>query len=364
MFWGELGIAILGFSVPIPSVTAFRQQKNFALDGAQRQDARAALSQLPEGMTLEDAVRLAKLGASFAGERVTMADATSRFLHSRTDHKLRGATLVWYESKLKPILTILGDRHMDAITRTHLQDVIGSLPNTAAATKAAHLRAVRALWRWAKGQAPALVGKDVTEGMAYATSKTDSDGAEFLSVADVTKILHGLPAKHLPAVSLLIFAGIRPQELAGAGKPPMLWRHIDCERKTVRVESKISKTRQARVLEGLPDAFWAWLGKPGEPEAPIATAAAQQIIRRIQRAGGFWAFASKGRKGIRARKTFREWPHDATRHTFATYHLNHFDDPGRTALLLGHGGNPRMLYTHYRGLTNKADAAAFWALRP
>ena len=348
---------------------AYRPQKNFALEPQQRADARAALADLPEGMTLADCVRIAKLGSGIAIARKTVREVAALFITDRERGDLRGSSVSWYESKLKPILGVFGGDDMDSVTREKLERCVGALP-VSQSTKAAHYRAARALWRWAKAQAPAMAGRDVTEGIKVSPPKSDSDGAEFLPVADVAAIMANLPPYHRPAAALLFFAGIRPQEVAGNGKPPMLWRHVDPVAQTISIEASIAKTRSRRVLQGLPGAVWPWLMRPplkaGEtPETQrIARCSAQQLIRMIQQAGGFWTFAAKGRDGHRKRKTAREWPHDVTRHTFASYYIAAFDDPGKCALLMGHGGNPRMLYTHYLGLATKADALKFWGIAP
>lgn len=52
------------------------------------------------------------------------------------------------------------------------------------------------------------------------------------------------------------------------------------------------------------------------------------------------------------------------RHTFATYATAYTEDAAKVSLWLGHEGKPQMLHRHYRGLTTKAQAEAFFALRP
>ena len=349
-------------------MTAFRQQKNFALDPDQRRDAREALAKLPDGMTLEEAVRLATRSSGQAVDRKTVRQVAELFIQSRYDDNLRGASVTWYESKLKPIVGQFGADLMDQVTRQRLEAFVSGMRHlrkdaaVSASTKAAHYRAARALWRWAKAQEPALAGRDATEGIRVSAPKQDSTGAEFLTVEEVQTILTNLDARHRPAAALLLFAGIRPQEIAGFGKPPILWRNIDVAGKTIAIEEAIAKTRTRRVLQGLPDAVWAWLGAQGAAESPVSVCTAQQLIRVIQQAGKFSVFKGKGR--ARAIKTLKPWPHDVTRHTFASYHIAAFDDPGKCALLLGHGGNPRMLYTHYLGLAKREEAVKFWGLRP
>jgi hypothetical protein len=56
------------------------------------------------------------------------------------------------------------------------------------------------------------------------------------------------------------------------------------------------------------------------------------------------------------------WPHNATRHSFVSYHLAQFQNAGKTALDAGH--TEQMLFAHYREIVQPAAAAEFWAIRP
>ena len=56
------------------------------------------------------------------------------------------------------------------------------------------------------------------------------------------------------------------------------------------------------------------------------------------------------------------WPHNATRHSFVSYHLSHFQSAAKTALEAGH--SEAMLFGHYRELVTEQDAAEFWSLTP
>jgi integrase len=57
------------------------------------------------------------------------------------------------------------------------------------------------------------------------------------------------------------------------------------------------------------------------------------------------------------------WPRNALRHTFASCHLAHFQNAGKTALQLGHTES-RTLFAHYRELVKSRDAATFWNIFP
>jgi len=55
------------------------------------------------------------------------------------------------------------------------------------------------------------------------------------------------------------------------------------------------------------------------------------------------------------------WPQNALRHSFASYHLAHFQDAPKTAFQLGHT-SPQMVFSNYAETVKKKDAAAWWSL--
>lgn len=316
------------------------QRSDFALSPAQKMDARTALKALEgTGLTLEEAVRRALAGQR-AVERTTAADAVNLFLKSRTG--LRPATQAWYVSRLGIFVQQFGDRPMDDVSRADLRQWLA-----ANGIGAGMVRAVRALYTWAIGHEPQLAGQDITAGLSGTAGR--SDDIHFLPVKECEALMRGM-GKFQAAAALMLFAGIRPGEIANEGKPPLLWRSVNVKERIIRVPSENAKTGRARIMEGLPDTVWRWIGKPGREADPICPARSVQVVRLARELLGY-----KGK---------RRWPHDAMRHTFATYHVAAFANPGQTAMLMGHEGNPTMLHRHYRGLATKAEAEAFWALTP
>ena len=66
------------------------------------------------------------------------------------------------------------------------------------------------------------------------------------------------------------------------------------------------------------------------------------------------------RKVIKLSKV--DWVHNATRHSFVSYHLAEFENAGKTALEAGH--SETMLFAHYRALVTPAAAKEYWAILP
>jgi hypothetical protein len=58
-----------------------------------------------------------------------------------------------------------------------------------------------------------------------------------------------------------------------------------------------------------------------------------------------------------------EWPDNALRHSFASYHVAHFKDAKSLALEMGHIDSG-MLFNNYRALVKPAEAERYWEIRP
>ena len=63
------------------------------------------------------------------------------------------------------------------------------------------------------------------------------------------------------------------------------------------------------------------------------------------------------------KKVLLEWPDNALRHSFATYHLAHHKNAAELALHMGHT-SPALIFAHYREVVSDKDGAAYWRLRP
>ena len=65
-----------------------------------------------------------------------------------------------------------------------------------------------------------------------------------------------------------------------------------------------------------------------------------------------------------ARKVLgRDWPHDAMRHSYASYHFAMYRDGGLTPKNLGHP-SPTLLRKDYNNAVTRAEAEEFWSIAP
>jgi integrase len=150
---------------------------------------------------------------------------------------------------------------------------------------------------------------------------------------------------------IAMFAGVRPEEIK---RTPLV--KLNARERTVVIMGKSAKTRQRRVIElRRTAAVWLrlWLRLcPG-----IETLTPKNFDRR-------W-------KALRKAAGVRDWPHDALRHTFASYHYAAFQNTALLQAQMGHSEREDTLFRHYRAVqtvtgatVNKKGGEAFWALTP
>lgn len=311
------------------------------------------------GLTYEDAEALSarKQASPEINLSIKVTQSLDDFLRGRMKAGIRPASVRWFSSRLAPLHERYGHRQVASLGRADLRELLNRM-QVSDATKNNYARAWRAWWRWLLKQDDSPARNDITFGLSSVTRKIERDGAEILPVEDVSKMMLGIRQEYRSAAALLFFAGLRPQEIWGVDKKALTWSSILLAERIVRVPAEVAKTRKARTLEGLPEILWHWLD-PKDPSEPICPAQSVYLIRHLQQAGGYYRRA-EGRHGRWER--LRDWPHDGTRHSFATYALALTSDAAKVALWLGHEGNVTMLHRHYRGLATKAEAERYFAI--
>lgn len=161
------------------------------------------------------------------------------------------------------------------------------------------------------------------------------------------------------------FAGVRPEEIAR-----MKWSAIDLEHGQIDCGAELTKTAKQRYVKIEP-VLSEWL----RPVMCVFVSSNEAAKRNIH-AGNFrrrWdavrkvaGFAVRGTARTLAKDKASQltpWPHDALRHSYASYHLAKFQDAAKLALQLGHE-SPRMIFDSYRERVKESDAAAWWQMLP
>lgn len=135
----------------------------------------------------------------------------------------------------------------------------------------------------------------------------------------------------LPAVGLMLYAGIRPHEVAR-----LTWAQIDLENKAVIIEARHSKTGGARQVTIHPP-LCHLLKQHQKPDSQFICPSGWTLRwRRLHRLLTF------------------HWVPDVLRHTFATYHLKQFRSYTALQYETGHRSSTllRTRYVNFSGLRN------------
>ncbi|HEY2625259.1 MAG TPA: tyrosine-type recombinase/integrase [Candidatus Udaeobacter sp.] len=169
--------------------------------------------------------------------------------------------------------------------------------------------------------------------------ETDGD-IEILSVAETARLLESAAAETLPFWAIGAFAGLRRSEIERLD-----WAQVDFESGLIEVKARHSKTATRRLIVMQPN-LRAWLAPYRANRGNVCP---ENLRVRIE--------ADRDRAGLR-----ENWPPNALRHSFGSFHLAHFKDA--PALALQMGNTPDVIFRHYRELVKPKDAARYWQIKP
>lgn len=142
--------------------------------------------------------------------------------------------------------------------------------------------------------------------------------------------------------SLLLFSGIRPEELE-----KMTWDLIHLDKGIISVPPSIAKTNQVRNIE-----------LHGNLKAYLST------IPKVKRAGKLIPTNWKRKSAIVRKAAGLQNRPDAARHSFASYSLAVDPNIHKLKENLGHTKNSDVLFKHYRAAVTKQDAERYWKINP
>ena len=151
----------------------------------------------------------------------------------------------------------------------------------------------------------------------------------------------------LPAFMIMMFAGVRPQEIQRLD-----WGAIkfDLNEPKIRITKEVAKgslekARPRTIL--IEQVLFEWLKLVPEEKRQ------GKIIPPNWRRKNM---ALRKKAGINGFK-------DILRHSFASYHLALYNDQNRTMAALGHDSNA-MLFRHYDAAVERSEAIKYWTLSP
>src|SRR5947208_2779320 len=173
-----------------------------------------------------------------------------------------------------------------------------------------------------------------------ARAKVIESAIAILTVEETARLLESAAPELVPYIAIGAFAGLRRAELERLD-----WREIDLHASLIEVTAKKAKSARRRFVRIQPN-LAKWL----QPYTQLSGNVTPQKYREL-------LDAAREAAGI------EQWPHNALRHSFASYHLAHFNDAAALALELGHT-SAHLVFQHYRQLVRPKQAERYWKITP
>jgi integrase len=163
---------------------------------------------------------------------------------------------------------------------------------------------------------------------------------EILSVNEMARLLECASPEMVPFWAIGAFAGLRRAEIER-----LTWNEVDFEADVIEVKASKAKTASRRLVSIQPN-LREWLAPYRGRIGPVCPVNLQRKIND-----------DRERAGLRA-----EWPQNALRHSFGSYHLARFNDAAKLALEMGN--SPATIFRHYRQVVKPREAERYWKIAP
>jgi integrase len=289
----------------------------------------------PFGVTLRDAANFyaAHLKA-ITGSRKVM-EVVADLLAARTADGMSARYLGDLRVRLGRFVLSFGEEMIAGISASRIDEWLRGL-GVGAVTRNTFRRRLAVLFNFARRRGY------VTENPVadVERAKERETEIEILSVAQVARLLESASSDMLPFWAIGAFAGLRRAEIER-----LTWSEVDFDADVIEVKASKSKTASRRLVTIQPN-LREWL-------APYRTRIGRVCPVNLQRKIN----DDRGRAGLRS-----EWPQNALRHSFGSYHLAQFNDAAKLALEMGN--SPATIFRHYRQLVKPKQAERYWKIAP
>jgi integrase len=321
--------------------TAYIQHQNHgvragSLGVKERGDALSALDILsPFGVSLCDAARYYSLHHTDLRESKLVADVVAELLQAKKQDGLSKRYNKDLKNRLARFVASFGTRKIAELSVNEIEDWLrdlglGPLSRNTFALRLSVLFEFARKRRWCANNPLAEIEKVKWRGAE----------PEVLTPEQFAKLLENASPETLPYWAIGGFAGLRSAELER-----LEWQDIDFERGLVEVTPSKSKTASRRHVQIQP-CLSAWLAPYRSHTGKVCPA-------------GLRARLERDRQNAR----IEVWPSNGLRHSFCSYHLEHFKEAGVLCAEAGHT-NPSVTQRFYRRRVKPEAAKWWWSIMP
>lgn len=164
-----------------------------------------------------------------------------------------------------------------------------------------------------------------------------------LSPEQCQKLLNAADSKILPLLAIQAFCGVRSAETLR-----LSWSDIDTTRGHVQVAAEHAKGARRRLVD-ISENLKEWLKPYANRSGKLWSRSHMEFYRDLD--------AARVSAGI------SEWPSNALRHSFASYHLAYHQNAAALALQMGHTSQT-MIFSNYREVVTRHQAERYWSIQP
>jgi integrase len=161
-----------------------------------------------------------------------------------------------------------------------------------------------------------------------------------LTVEETARLLENAAPELVPYVGIGAFAGLRRAELERLD-----WKEVDLQSGLIEVTASKAKSARRRFVKIQPN-LANWLQPYAQVSGNVTPPGYRVLLESAREAAAI-----------------AQWPQNALRHSFASYHLARFNDAAALALELGHT-NSNLVFQHYRQLVKPKQAERYWKIAP
>jgi integrase len=266
----------------------------------------------------------------------TVSQAVQELLLAKAHDNLRPRYLGDLRARLARFRESFGDRKLADITAGEIDSWLRNLQLSPLTRNTFRLR-LSVLFEYARerGWAAANPINDVRK------VKTGDSLPEILPPQEVARLLEAASDQTLPYWAVGVFAGLRSAELER-----LQWKDIHFSERLIEVPALSSKTASRRFVSIQPNLL-AWLAPYSEKShGRVCPTNLRKLLETDRKQAGF-----------------SRWPHNALRHSFASYHLTQFRNAKDLALELGHSRSDTV-FRFYHQRVKPAAAETFWRIVP
>jgi integrase len=287
------------------------------------------------GKTIADAIAFYLPHLHASNRTCTFAELVDELLPAKTKDGASAPYLTDLKCRLGQFSNSFGDRIVSEITSGEIDDWLRDL-DVSPVTRNNSRRVLRTAFSFAVSR------NYCVDNPAAKTAKAkEIEGTVgILTVAETARLLEAADAELVPFCAIGAFAGLRRAELERLD-----WSEVDLESGLITVKAAKAKSARRRFVKIRPN-LASWLAQYAAHRGMVTPNNCRKML-----------------EATRVAAKIKHWPSNALRHSFASYHLAHFNDAAALALELGHT-DAGLVFQHYRQIVKPKDAEKYWDLSP